>query len=167
MGTTSRQHGGISSSFDEYLDFLEFELKLVRISRATLQQIKRLLATARIGRPEALGTNPDSNHTHMGSSQSKDRQTASRRCIMKGCSESHYLGAMLTNLNMAQRLEMATTHKLCRNCLVSGHFATQCHRQGCRRCPEAKVKHHFRLCPKSVETPRLAIEGTKAEGHAP
>lgn len=72
------------------------------------------------------------------------------RCVMPGCSQTHYLGQCdaFRGLPLTERVEFTRQHRLCKCCLTTGHYAFSCSRSGCSKCPEDKQKHHFRLCPK-------------------
>lgn len=74
-------------------------------------------------------------------------------CLMPKCTKTHYLGqcSEFAKLNFAGKLEVVREHRLCRCCLMTGHMAITCKRSGCNKCPEAKIRHHFRLCAKSAE----------------
>lgn len=90
-------------------------------------------------------------------------------CIMKGCSMTHYLGQCpdFGRLTMADRAEMVREHRLCRNCLTPGHMAFRCNRSTCSKCPESPMKHHYRLCPKSVATkPPNGDDKTKSQSQS-
>lgn len=72
-------------------------------------------------------------------------------CIVQGCKQAHpaWRCESFAKLPYAERNELARVHKLCRCCLSPGHFSFACTRNGCSKCPEAKFKHHYKLCPKS------------------
>lgn len=74
-------------------------------------------------------------------------------CIMPGCNQVHYLGQCrhFATLSMDDKLQKVQEKQLCKCCLASGHAAAKCERTGCSRCPNERVKHHFRLCPKAGE----------------
>lgn len=71
-------------------------------------------------------------------------------CIMPGCGQVHYLGQCrhFANLTLKDRLQKVQEKRLCKCCLTSGHMAAKCNRSGCSKCPNERIKHHFRLCQK-------------------
>lgn len=91
------------------------------------------------------------------SAPSKERsqgygQGAPGKCIMIGCNEVHYLGQcpLFARLSLRERTDIVSQHDLCRCCLMAGHRAHQCQRRNCSHCPpDAKSKHHFRLCQQN------------------
>lgn len=84
--------------------------------------------------------------------KTEPRSGGPTRCIMPGCSQVHYLGQceLFRKLTLQERLELTRKQQLCRCCLLKGHMAISCSRDGCSKCPEDRFKHHFRLCPKTV-----------------
>lgn len=73
-------------------------------------------------------------------------------CLMPKCGQTHFLGQCdsFRALSLNQRLDMVRSHRLCRCCLGQGHMAYACARPACAKCPDDKIKHHFRLCPKTT-----------------
>lgn len=76
-----------------------------------------------------------------------------KQCIMTGCDQTHYLGQcqQFSKLSLAERMTIVREHRLCRCCLLAGHMSSSCRRTGCSKCPEDKLKHHFRLCSKPMQ----------------
>lgn len=85
------------------------------------------------------------------------------KCIMSGCNQTHYLGQcdLFRGLSLTERVELTRQHRLCKCCLTTGHWAFSCTRNGCAKCPEDKMKHHFRLCPKLAAEAKPAAAGTR------
>lgn len=74
-------------------------------------------------------------------------------CIMTGCDQVHYLGQcpVFRRLSFADRLEIVKENRLCRCCLMTGHMSAVCKKRGCSNCPDARFKHHYHLCSKTVK----------------
>lgn len=72
------------------------------------------------------------------------------RCVMNGCNQTHYLGQcqLFARLTFADQLDVVREHQLCRCCC---HMAAICKRTGCANCPGDKIRHHFRLCTKTLQ----------------
>ncbi|XP_030762930.1 uncharacterized protein LOC115887601 [Sitophilus oryzae] len=60
------------------------------------------------------------------------------------CKESHYVYQCkrFNSLSLADKYNEIRNHKLCGNCLRSGHFKNDCHSQGCKKC---NFKHNTAL----------------------
>lgn len=91
------------------------------------------------------------NSNQLRSGQSRENVNSSV-CVARGCTQRHPLFVCETfrAMKIQERLETANRARACRNCLYSGHVARECIRAGCRRCPDAAIKHHYLLCPKLV-----------------
>lgn len=76
------------------------------------------------------------------------------QCIMTGCKQAHFLAfcPAFLKLSRTDRMEVVKEHRLCRCCLMAGHMSSACKRSGCRECPDAKPKHHHRICSKQQDT---------------
>lgn len=74
------------------------------------------------------------------------------RCAVPNCNERHglYQCNAFRRLGLQERLRVVYNNQLCRCCMRQGHIAIKCERDGCSKCPESKVKHHFKLCPKTT-----------------
>lgn len=90
-------------------------------------------------------------------------QGRSNACVVPGCKQNHYLWQCeaFRLLSVADRYELTRQHRLCRCCLQGGHMATACVRSGCAKCPDAKFKHHFRLCPKTISDDKTSAPEVK------
>lgn len=161
-------------TFEEYLKFLDaraYSLWSVKVASTWTRQSSSSTFKREAGSPwDERRSKPYKKSRPYGKQRRKEgrgKSSALRRCIMRGCDEIHYLGqcAMFRKLNLTQRLEQAINYRLCGNCLVPGHFAAQCRRQGCRRCPEAGVKHHYQLCPKQVEASYRSVTTSARTAH--
>ncbi|XP_058456828.1 uncharacterized protein LOC131434190 [Malaya genurostris] len=61
------------------------------------------------------------------------------------CNESWHVAfqcVTFQRMKVSERVEAVSTHKLCRNCLRPGHYASSCERGVCRHCQK---KHHSML----------------------
>lgn len=90
-------------------------------------------------------------------------------CVLPNCKQTHWMSQceIFRKMNLAERAEVTQRYRLCRCCLSQGHMAAYCTRNACAKCPEAKIKHHFRLCPKTTVdnktvTGQKAIEAPRA-----
>lgn len=107
-------------------------------------------------RPHRVGVLQDSanpfSRRNEGSSGYSKNQQGPTACIMPQCGLVHYLGqcTLFRDKTLQQRMDIVARHKLCRCCMLTGHMAVQCPRDGCSKCPDARPKHHFRMCPKTT-----------------
>lgn len=102
----------------------------------------------------------DKNATRYGGRSNPPRRNetkssgGSSTCVMPGCSEKHQVWACdkFKSLTLTDRLAAVRNHRLCRCCLQPGHMAGHCEqaRFACSKCPDEKLKHHFRVCPKTT-----------------
>lgn len=104
-------------------------------------------------KPVVKSTNPFAPYR----GQSQDNKGPSQ-CRMSDCNQVHYLGQCprFKDLSYQQRMDIIMSQRLCRCCLMSGHTAFNCSWKGCSSCPDEKVKHHFRLCPKTTSHQRAS-----------
>lgn len=111
----------------------------------------------------------DKNQSNRGEKSYRFRRNDSHRssgpalCVMSGCNQTHYLGqcTLFGALSLTERTDVTRQHRLCRCCLTPGHMAYTCTRSGCAKCPDAKPKHHFRLCPKTTIDSKVVAPVTK------
>nr|XP_037869185.1 uncharacterized protein LOC119628994 [Bombyx mori] len=68
--------------------------------------------------------------------------SSSKSCVI--CSKNHFLYECdkFKNMNVDARLSLVSKHKLCSNCLKSGHRPSRCFRKGCQIC---NAKHNSLL----------------------
>lgn len=80
-------------------------------------------------------------------------------CVVSGCKEMHPLWRCEAFMKMPllDRVETMKSNRLCRCCLSPGHMSFACARSGCSKCPEAKFKHHIKLCPKTADAKQNAL----------
>lgn len=94
---------------------------------------------------------PGASSSKGNGSQAPGRPTA---CIMKDCTQNHNVWTCekFRSLSLTDRMAVVRHHRLCNCCLLPGHYAYKCDRTdySCTKCPDDKVKHHFRLCPKTT-----------------
>lgn len=87
------------------------------------------------------------------------------QCSMQGCNQTHFLSQcdQFKALSLTDRNDLVRKKYLCRCCLTTGHMSSACPRPtlACSKCPETKIKHHFRLCPKTTADTKPAVSNVK------
>lgn len=160
-------------TLEEFKDFLdtkararrEYEFEPMSSDRSSGNKSKsgsdgsgnRFRPYDRNDRNRPSGSASSNNREERDKSHSNSKQVAPgtgppSACPMQGCGQTHYLGQCdkFRALSLTDRLEETKRHRLCRGCLNAGHMAYACARTSCMKCPESKMKHHFRLCPKTT-----------------
>lgn len=92
------------------------------------------------------------------------------QCIVPSCRLAHVVWkcSMFTQLPLSERRELVRRHRLCNICLSSGHLSFTCPRAdaACSKCPEARFKHHVKLCPKTTIEEKRTVGTDKSDPDA-
>lgn len=84
------------------------------------------------------------------------------KCVVPTCNQSHpaWKCEAFFELALTERCELVRKRRLCAVCLNSGHLSYMCSRiaTACTKCPEAKHKHHCKLCPKAMNEKSCTME---------
>lgn len=127
----------------------------------TLAQFKHFIDVKAKGRREFEGNEligqeqpvEKKNSRYQPYEKSFHEHSDSRQCIMTGCTSNHGLHNcdIFKELSRQERWEVVYQHNLCKCCLKQGHSAARCTQHGCNKCPNARTKHHVKLCHKKQE----------------
>lgn len=101
--------------------------------------------------------------TEQGRQGQNNARERSDVCPVADCGQRHvlYKCDLFKKLPLNNRWEIVKGANLCRCCLRAGHVSRECNFQQCSYCPEATVKHNFRLCNKTVSTVAVAHSSTE------
>lgn len=149
--------------FMEIMAFIEDRLKMLSgIEQSSIEygsmeqtstQTRKIDSTSNRFKPYEKNGNRDKSHKNKDKSNSKTKSSAaesSTECIVPDCKQSHpaWRCDVFQSLRLSERRELTNQHRLCRCCLSKGHTSVNCQRKGCGNCPETKLKHHLKMCPK-------------------
>lgn len=164
-------NSGRLSTLDEFKQFLdsrakarrEFENQSTLVQHVGGQQIKQ--ESKQVTTPSR--TKPYERHVKnraVDTSTSRLGFGPPTKCVMPNCIQVHYLGQcrFFAPLSLKDKLKVVQDNDFCKCCLSAGHRAAQCQRSGCSKCPNDRVKHHFRLCPKAGDTKPSTTPEVKA-----
>lgn len=145
-------------SCDEFLKFLETKSKGRREFESEDTAAKEGAGGKQKSETRSSRYKPyDGNHSRDKSYQRSKNETSgaprNTSCAVPGCKENHPMWRCeaFVKLPYNERNNLVQTNRLCRCCLSTGHFSFTCTRPPCAKCPEAKYKHHSKLCPKSAD----------------
>lgn len=157
------QHCRELPTCEEFQSFLETRAKGRREYEPDIDWASSTTAKGRSGHDSVANRSKPYDRDGQRARSGGHDQNRQTKCAVPGCNETHpaWRCELFGHLPLTQRRELSDRHRLCRCCLGSGHLAGQCPRQGCAKCPDARFKHYFKLCPKTTDDSGSATNAFK------